>query len=50
MSLTEWRDDLRLALVSSYSASGNNAATVVAPELAIVEAVSPSTSDLGNSP
>ncbi|OPB36092.1 hypothetical protein A0O28_0108660 [Trichoderma guizhouense] len=30
-SLKEWRDDLRLALVSSYGASGNNAATVVAP-------------------
>ncbi|KAL7931973.1 polyketide synthase module [Trichoderma chlorosporum] len=30
-TLKEWKDDLRLALVSSYGASGNNAATVVAP-------------------
>ncbi|KAK7748115.1 hypothetical protein SLS53_001367 [Cytospora paraplurivora] len=30
-SLQEWCDSLRLALVNSYSASGNNAAAVVAP-------------------
>lgn len=30
-SLKEWRDDLRLAVVNSYGASGNNAAAVVAP-------------------
>ncbi|KAL4867611.1 hypothetical protein BDV12DRAFT_198031 [Aspergillus spectabilis] len=30
-SLREWSDDLRLALVNSYGASGSNAAAVVAP-------------------
>ncbi|KAI1076802.1 hypothetical protein F5B20DRAFT_572644 [Whalleya microplaca] len=30
-SLIEWRDDLRLALVNSFGASGNNAAAIVAP-------------------
>lgn len=30
-SLKDWNDDLRLALVNSYGASGNNAAAVVAP-------------------
>ena len=31
ISLKEWRNDLRLALINSYGASGNNAAAVVAP-------------------
>ncbi|KAL1866900.1 Type I Iterative PKS [Diaporthe australafricana] len=30
-SLKPWKDDLRLALVNSYGASGNNAAAAVAP-------------------
>ncbi|ROV97820.1 hypothetical protein VPNG_08650 [Cytospora leucostoma] len=30
-SLQDWRDNLRLAVVNSYGASGNNAAAVVAP-------------------
>ncbi|KAI1098484.1 hypothetical protein F4804DRAFT_350337 [Jackrogersella minutella] len=30
-SLKDWRDDLRLAIVNNYGASGNNAAAVVAP-------------------
>ncbi|KAJ0419262.1 BcPKS20, polyketide synthase [Aspergillus carlsbadensis] len=30
-SLREWSDDLRLAMVNSYGASGNNAVAVVAP-------------------
>ena len=30
-SLKDWNDDLRLAIVNSYGASGNNAAAVVAP-------------------
>lgn len=40
-TLKDWKDDMRLALVNSYGASGNNAAAVVAPPPLRSKAASP---------